>query len=206
MSERHVSGRHLSQEELERFVPRLREGRSGPPGEHRRHLEDCGSCRRELRSLRSLDEALAGLPPLAPSAGFTDAVMQRVRLPVPWYRRLWAAVAPHWLAVALGFSGAVSGGLVAWWVATRPELTLGGLAGFTLDRLSALFWSLVVGAGRLFWRTGLPDALAGLVRSVDPVEALVGMAVLALCSLTAGTVMARLFHGETPPRMRAAGS
>ena len=207
MSERHVTGSHLSQEELELFLPRLREGRSGPRPEQEEHLEACGRCRRELRALRSLDEALAGLPALEPSPGFTEAVMQRVRLPAPWYRRLWAGIARHWLAVGLGLSGAVSGGLVAWWVATRPELTLGGLADFSLERISALFWSLVVAAGRLFWRTGIPDALAGLVRTVDPVEALVGMAVLALCSLTAASVMTRLFHdGEVPPRMRAAGS
>lgn len=206
MSERDVSGPHLSQEELELFVPRLREEGPGPRREQRDHLEGCGRCRRELRALRSLDEVLAGLPDLAPSPGFTEAVMQRVRLPVPWYRRLWARLAQHWMTVALTASGAVSGGLVAWGVATRPALTFGGLAEFTLERISALFWSLVVAAGRLAWRTGIPDALAELVRSVDPVEALLGMAVLAMCSLTAGAVMARLYHDETPPRMRAAGS
>lgn len=206
MSERNVTGSHLSQEELELFVPRLREGRSGPRPEQEEHLEACGRCRRELRALRSLDEALAGLPPLEPSTGFTDAVMARVRLPVPWYRRLWAWLARHWLAVSLGLSGAASGGLVAWWVSTRPELTLGGLADFTLERVVALFWSLVVAGGRLAWRTGLPDALAELARTVDPVEALLGMAVLAVCSLTAGTVMARLLDEKMPPRMRAAGS
>lgn len=207
MSERQVTGDHLGQEELELFVPRLREGRSGPEPEHREHLESCGRCRRELRSLRSLDGALAGLPRLEPSPGFTDAVMQRVRLPVPWYGRLWARVVRHWLAISFVLSGAVSGGLVAWWVTTRPELTFGGLADFTLERVSALFWSLVVAGGRLAWRTGIPDALAELARSVDPVAALMGMAVLALCSLTAGAVMARLFERDsTPPRMRAAGS
>ena len=206
MDERNVTGSHLSQEELELFLPRLREEGAGPRPEQEQHLEDCGRCRSDLRALRSLDEALAGLPALEPSPGFSEAVMRRVRLPVPWYRRLWARVVQHWLAVSVGLSGAVSGGLVAWWVATRPELTLGGLADFTLERVSALFWSLVVGAGRLFWRTGVPDALAQLARSVDPVEALVGMAVLALCSLTAGTVMARLLDREMPPRMRAAGS
>lgn len=206
MSERRVTGNHLSQEELELFLPRLREERSGPRPEHKAHLEDCGRCRRELRALRSLDGALAGLPPLEPSSGFTDTVMARVRLPVPWYRRLWARVVRHWMAVALALSGAVSSGLVAWWVAARPELTFGGLADFTLERISALFWSLVVAGGRLAWRTGIPDALAELLRSVDPVEALVGMAVLALCSLTAGAVMARLYHDEMPPHMRTAGS
>lgn len=206
MTEDDVTGNHLSQEELELFVARLREGASGPRPEQRDHLASCGACRRELQSLRSLDEALAGLPSLEPSPGFTDAVMARVRLPMPWYRKAWARIVQHWLALALGVSGAVSGGLMAWWVSTRPELTLGGLADFTLERVSALFWSLVVAGGRLAWRTGIPDALAELARSVDPVQALLGMAVLAVCSLTAGTVMARLFTDEMPSRMRAAGS
>ena len=206
MSEENVTGNHLSQEELELFVPRLREGASGPRPHQRDHLESCGACRRELRALRSLDEALAGLPSLEPSPGFTEAVMARVRLPVPWYRKAWAWVLRHWLALSLGASGAGSGGLVAWWVSTRPELTFGGLADFTLERISALFWSLIVAGGRLAWRTGIPDALSELARNVDPVQVLAGMAVLALCSLTAGTVMARLFHDEMPPRMRAAGS
>lgn len=205
MSETNVTGNHLDQEELELFLPRLREGRSGPRPEQENHLDACARCRRELRALRSLDEVLADLPTLTPSVGFTDAVMARVRLPVPWYRRLWARIVQHWLAVALSASGAVSGGLVTWWVASRPELTFGGLADFTLERLSALFWSLVVAAGQLAWRSGIPEALSELAGSVDPVEALAGMAVLALCSLTAGTVMARLFTDEMPPRMRPAG-
>lgn len=206
MSEGHVTGDHLSQEELELFLPRLREGRPGPRREQKGHLEACGRCRRELRALRSLDEALAALPPLEPSAGFTDAVMRRVRLPVPWYRRLWALVVRHWLGLSMAASGVLSGGLIAWWVATRPELTLGGLADFTLERVTGLFWNLVVAAGQLVWRTGIPGALSDLAGSVDPVYAVAGMAVLALCSLTAGAVVARLFDRETPSRMRPAGS
>lgn len=206
MTESDVERGHLDQEELELFLPSLREEGTGPPSEHRRHLEACERCRTELRSLEAVDEALAALPELSPSPGFTEAVMARVELPRPWYRKAWAALVERWLVLAMVLSGAgVSIGGVAWWIAVRPELTPGGLASFALERVSALFWSLLVAAGRLLWSSGLPEAVRRLAGAVEPVEGLAAMAVLSACAGTAGWVMMRLMD-VSPPRLGAAGS
>lgn len=206
MKESDVKGGHLSQEQLEAFVPRLRTKDDGPPREHRRHLEACDRCRRELRGLESLDRALASLPDLDPPPRFTEAVMARVDLPVPWYRRAWAALLDRWLLVALVVAGAgASTGGVAWWVATRPELTVGGLSSFVLERISALFWTAVVAAGQLLWTSGLAESIRTVADTVDPVEGLAAMAVLAACAATAGVTMLRLMD-VSPPRLGAAGN
>ncbi|HKK08583.1 MAG TPA: hypothetical protein VKA44_06840, partial [Gemmatimonadota bacterium] len=118
--------RHLTREERELFLPDAPEGK--PPAEARRHVEGCERCRREVEALRSLHAALASLPRLDPRPGFADAVMARVRLPVPWYVRVWDVVTEHWLSLSLaaGLLGATVGtGL--WWLTSQPELTLGGL-------------------------------------------------------------------------------
>ena len=206
MTESDVERGHLTQTQLEAFVPRLRAEEDGPPPEHRRHLESCGRCRRELRGLEAVDEALGGLQQLEPSPGFTEAVMARVELPVPWYRKAWSALLERWLVLAVVLAGAgVSVGGVAWWIAARPELTPGGLAAFALERVSTLFWTAVVAAGRLLWTSGLAESVRALVGAVDPVEGLAAMAVLSACAATAGVVMLKLMEA-TPPRLGAAGS
>lgn len=206
MTESNVERGHLDQEKLEAFVPRLRAEDDEPSPEHRRHLDSCERCRHELRRLEAVDEALAGLPELAPSPGFAEAVMARVELPAPWYRRVWAALVGRWILLAglLAGAGASAGGL-AWWVAARPELTAGGLASFALERVSTLFWTLVVGAGRLVWTSGLADTIRALAGAVDPLEGLAAMAVLSACAATAGVVMAKLMDAS-PPRLGAARS
>lgn len=206
MTESDVERGHLTQEQLEAFVPRLRAEDVEPPPGDRRHLEACGRCRRELHALEELDEALAGLPELEPSPGFTEAVMARVELPLPWYRRAWTALLDRWLVLAVVLAGAgASGGGIAWWIAGRPELTPGGLVAFALERVSALFWTVVVAAGRLLWTSGLVESLRALVGAVEPVEGLAAMAVLSACAAVAGAVMARLMDAS-PPRLGAAGS
>lgn len=196
--------RHLSQEELELFLPRLREGGAGPREAHRRHLEGCRRCREELASLRSVDELLSGLPALEPPVRFTEAVMARVRLPVPWYRRVWSTVMDRWLLAVLAVLGGGATAGFSLWIASRPELSLGGLAEFAIGRISALFWTLVVAAGRLIWESGLPDLVRSLAGAFEPLQAAAAMAVLTLATIGVGVAMARLM-GATPPRVHAAG-
>lgn len=197
--------RHLTQEELERFLPRLREraGAAGPREAHRSHLEACGRCREELERLRSLDEMLAGLPSLAPSAGFTDTVMERVTLPAPWYRRMWSTLVDRWLLAVLTALGAGATGGFGVWIGLRPDVSLGGLASLVLERMSALFWTLVVSLGRLLWESGLPATVRSLAGSFDFLEAAAGMATLTLTTLAVGWVLARLMTAS-PPRPRGA--
>lgn len=197
--------RHLTQEELELFLPRLRrrDGAAEPPEGLRGHLESCGRCHGRLEDLRSLDRTLAGLPPLEPSPGFTEAVMSRVRLPAPWYRRLWNAVVERWLLATVVVLGAGATGGFGAWIALRPDVSLGGLTELALERVSALFWTLLVGLGRLLWESGLPATVRGLAGSVELVEAAAAMAVLTLSALAAGWVMVRLMT-ESPPQARGA--
>lgn len=196
--------RHLEQDELERFVPRLRaEGAAEPAAELRAHVERCDRCRREVVTLRRLDEALAGMPDHRPSPDFVDSVMARVRLPVPWYRRLWAEMTERWAPVLGCVAGVgASAGVTTWWIASNPEVSFGGLASFALERVSTLFWSLLVGLGQRLWASGLPGTLRSLVESVEPLEAILVLAVLSLCAVSAGAVMARLL-GASPPRVAA---
>ncbi len=203
MSERAMN-RHLDQDELERFVPRLRaEGAAEPSVELRAHVEDCGRCRRELATLRRLDEALASLPEHRPSTDFVESVMARVRLPVPWYRQVWATLVERWVLVIGCVAGlGASAGVTTWWIASNPDVSFGGLSSFALERVSALFWSMVVGLGQRLWASGLPGTLRALVDSVEPVEAVLVMTVLSLCAVSAGAVMARLMRAS-PPRVAA---
>lgn len=197
--------RHLEQEELELFLARLRrrDGAAEPPPGDRRHLRSCARCRERLERLRSLDEKLAALPSLEPSPGFTDAVMSRVQLPVPWYRRVWNAAVDRWLLVTLAVLGSGAVGGFGAWLGLRPDLSLGGLTSLVLERISALFWTAVVRLGQLLWESGLPAAVRSLAGSVELLEAAAAMATLTLATLAAGWLMVKLMT-ESPPRPRGA--
>lgn len=197
--------RHLTQEELELFLPRLRrqDGAEEPDEGLRGHLEACGRCRERLEGLRTLDATLAGLPSLEPSPGFTEAVMGRVALKAPWYRRLWNAAVERWLLVALAVLGVGATGGFGAWIALRPGLSLGGLTGLVLERVSALFWTLLVSVGRLLWESGLPATLRALAGSVELAEAAAAMGGMTLTALGAGWLMVRLMTAS-PPRPRGA--
>lgn len=185
-------GRHLREEERELFLPG--EGTGTPPEPLRRHVEACQHCHREVEALRALHVALSSLPLFDPSPDFAESVMARVRLPVPWYRRAWATLRAHWVAVAMATTLVVATvGLGAWWLASQPELTLGGLVGFTLDRLTALFWGAVVAGGRLLWESGLPDLVRGAAGKIGVTGALAGMAGIVVASLlTTGAMLKML--------------
>lgn len=199
MNERPMD-RHLDQEELERFLPRLRaEGASEPATALREHVEACDRCGGELAALRRLDEQLAALPSHEPSPQFVEAVMARVELPMPWYRKAWSTVVEHWTLLAATLAGVgASAGLTTWWIASSPEVTFGGLASFALERASAFFWSVVIGLGQRIWASGIPATVRSLAESVEPIEAALVMAVLSLCAVSAGAVMARLLGAEAP--------
>ncbi len=184
-------GRHLQQEERELFLSDQDTG--APPEVLRRHVDTCERCRREVEELRALHAALFSLPQLDPSPGFTESVMARIRLPVPWYVRAWATLRSHWLVLALAATLVVgTAGLGAWWLTSQPELTLGGLVGFTLERLTALFWGAVVAGGRLVWESGLPALLKEMAGRIGMTGALVGMAGIVLASLLTAGAMAKM--------------
>lgn len=197
--------RHLEQEELELFLPRLRrQAGAGEPREaHRDHLETCGRCGEKLEELRSLDASLAALPSLEPSPGFTEAVMSRVTLRAPWYRRLWSAVVDRWLLATLVVLGAGATAGFGAWIGLRPDVSLDGLTGLVLERISALFWTMLVNLGRLLWESGLPATIRSLAGSFELAEAAAAMGALTLTALAAGWLMVKLMTAS-PPRPRGA--
>lgn len=195
--------RHPTPEELEALLPRFR-AEAGPDAAVRHHVADCDRCRRELERLREVDEALTALPAVEPSPGFTDAVMARVRLPVPWYRRLLAWIAARWTVVVPAGSLAAASAALGLWIFTRPGVTPGGVLDWTLTRISALFWNGVVELGRLVWISGLPATLRRIADAVQPLEAAGAMALLSLTTAAVGLLMARLL--TTGPRRATIGS
>lgn len=192
--------RHLSDDELDLFLPGSTPEAGGePPAPLRDHLADCRRCRTELTALESLHTALRSLPDLSPPPGFTTAVMERVRLPVPWYVRAWSVLREHWLVALLALAGlAVTAGGMSAWLASQPELTVGGMVDFVLGRVTATFWAVVVALGRLVYVSGLPDLVETVRRQVGLAEAAGALALLSLASIAAAAGMAKLL---TPPPM-----
>ena len=68
---------HLTTEEIELWA----EGLLGAA--RALHLSDCSLCRDEAERERRVLLQIAGLPQLAPRAGFADRVMAQVRIPTP---------------------------------------------------------------------------------------------------------------------------
>lgn len=192
--------RHLSEEELELFLPEIpAEAGGAPPATAREHLAGCRSCRDHLAELESVHTALRSLPELSPSPGFTAAVMERVRLPMPWYARVWSIFRQHWLVAVLvlvGLGVTVAG--TSMWLAGQPGLTVGGMVDFVLGRVTATFWAVVLALGRLIYTTGLPDLVEVVRRQVGLAEMAGVLAMLTLASLAAAAGMAKLL---TPPPM-----
>lgn len=91
---------HLSAEQFQAFL-----GRELAAGEHaaaEEHLDACARCAAEMDGWRLLFEGLEDLPVLAPDGGFSDRVMEGVRLspPLPLAARVRTA-----LASVLGWGG-----------------------------------------------------------------------------------------------------
>lgn len=119
------------------------------------HLESCVRCRTAMDEWRTLFAELDGLGRLAPSAGFADAVMARVKAPEParepatsvpettaapgWLERLRPRGRRAWtLAGGALAAPAVAVVAVALAIFSHPLLTASNLATFVWWRLTAL--------------------------------------------------------------------
>lgn len=147
------------------------------------HVESCGYCEAELEGYRALHAALSGLPRLAPSPGFSDAVMARVRIPEPspvWAaiqrrlpstRRGWALVSAAIVAPALPLVWLVS------WILTQPGVSAAGM----WQRATAGAQSVGTNVVAQVFEWGLDSGVFGAARSVVealqtvPLEALAGV-------------------------------
>ncbi|HEU4586984.1 MAG TPA: hypothetical protein VFR95_14615 [Gemmatimonadaceae bacterium] len=139
--------RHLLPEEIDQLL----DGEVGfGTTPLKQHVRTCAECRAELDSARALVSQLEQLPHFTLSPGFTDEVMQRVHVFVPWHvaladtvrafipqRRRWRAAA--WAGVA---SVAAVMLLASLWLVTRLDAAL-FVVELGLDRVRAAgSWAL----------------------------------------------------------------
>lgn len=188
---------HLAPEAVERLA--LGAEASSREG---RHLAGCARCRAEVGEVRALHVGLAALAPLAPSPGFADRVMARVRLPAPvWVRALEALKArpSGALAAAAGALLAVVG--TATWLLAYPQVTPTAVAGLLADRGTTLAWQAVIAAARVVYDSGLASLVHGFRADLTPWTAVGGLATLALMGIGSLWVMLRLL--DVKPRLRA---
>lgn len=185
--------RHLTQEELD--VVLNREGRL--PDGRREHLHACDACRREAAELRQLTGALSRLARFEPSAGFTDRVMDRVRLPAARPAAAWLARWSEWAGAAAAVIALAAGGVWTF-LLTSSVVPVGPLLRLALRWVEAQAWDLVVGAGQLLFNTGIAPALADAVRALGPGTALGGMAALSAVALAASYTLVKLMQLPAP--------
>lgn len=166
------------------------------------HVQACGRCAAEVEDFRQLFAALAELPRVAPSAGFEDRVMARVRVAkapagavadrpsladrlralVPSRRMRWSLAAAFSAFPVLGTGAAVA------WLATEPSLSIQALWIFAAERFGAAASGAAAWAVEGLAATRVAGWLSafgkGLV-AVGPGQ--LGAAALALALLTAAS-------------------
>ena len=183
---------HLQAEELEALAM---------PGDHKlparssAHAAECDRCRRDVEELQTLHALLQALTPLQPVVGFSDRVMQRVRLPLPRRVRVLQAVRRHQVATAAAFAGAAAAvGVGLTWIARYPELTPMTIAAFLVQRSSALLWSGVMEVGRFVYGSGVLEMARGVAGQVTPVSAFVAVATVTLIGLASFRILLSLME------------
>ncbi len=191
--------KHLRPEELERLA--LPDGRK-LPARSSAHAAECDRCRGAVAELQSLHAQLQTLTPLHPMIGFSDRVMRRVRLPVPWRVRVLAAVRTHRVATAAAVAGAAAAvGVGLTWIARYPELTPVTVAAFLVEKSTALLWGGVMAAGRFLYGTGALQAAQGIAEQLTPLTGFVAVATVLFVGLAALRIMLSLMNVTTvsPP-------
>ena len=182
--------KHLRPEELERLaLP----GDRKLPARSSAHAAECDRCRREVVELQSLHALLVALAPLQPMVGFSDRVMQRVRLPIPWRVRVLEAVRKHQVATAAALAGAAAAvGVGLTWIARYPELTPMTIAAFLAQRSTALLWGGVMEVGRLVYGTGILQTAQGIAGQLTPLTAFVAVATVTVIGLASLRILLSL--------------
>lgn len=168
----------------------------------RAHAAECADCRVRVAEGRAVVEALEGVPHFAPSPMFTEKVMSRVEVFVPWHvaaldtvRRLIPTSRPaRALVAAVAGSVALVLTLGTLWVAYNATLVKLA-AELVTERVGGALLAAVGGVVSTIFG---PDVFATL-RAAGPV-ALIGVS-MALLALTAGVAVGmRLLAGAASRR------
>ena len=191
---------HLRAEELESLaIP----GDHKPPARSSAHAAECDRCRRAVEELQTLHALLQALTSLQPVVGFSDRVMQRVRLPLPWRVRVLQAIRRHQVATAAAFAGAATAvGVGLAWIARYPELTPVTVAAFLVERSTAALWSGVMEVGRLVYGMGIVQTTQGVAGQLTLFTAFVAVATVLFVGLGALRIMLSLM--DATPNSRPA--
>lgn len=161
------------------------------------HVAGCPRCRTEVVELQSLFAALRDLPVLAPSAGFADRVMAKVRVRRPaldvagaWLERIAPQTTRGWAAAAAVLAMPVLGAtvLIAWLmsqpgVSAQGLWTLGvGLAGDAASMSWQWAWARLAGSTLAVWASQLTELLGSVGRGE------LGLAAVLFMTLTLGSI------------------
>lgn len=191
---------HLTAEVLERAA-----GNPGAVSEtDRRHFESCAQCAAGIEDVGHASVVLRGLSALEPRPGFVDRVMARVRLPLPWHRRVVVAARERKLA-SLSLAGGLAavGAGAAVWAVRFPDLRPQALASWMVGQAGDLFWQVMQGLGRMAYALGLTDLAGAIAADLSLTSALAALATIALMSMGSFSVMVRLVRGAEPTAIRA---
>lgn len=197
MNEQQIRQTHLTPDEVEAVA----DDSAALADPRRRHLDACASCAREVEESRRLSMALAALPAWTPSPGFAERVMARVTLPVPWHRRVVAAVRDR-TAAGIGVAAMLAALLAgtALWATQFPDLRPLALAGWLGVQAGDLLWSTILAGGRTLYALGLTDVAAALGAELTVTSAVAALATVALVGMGALSVMIRLLRHQ-PARL-----
>ena len=199
---KHGKTKHLRPEELEALAlagDRKLLARSSA------HAAECARCRNQAEELRVLHCLLQALTPLQPMVGFSDRVMRRVRLPVPWRVRVLETIRERWVAASAALAGGIAVlGTGFAWAARYPELTPIAVTAFILERFSAVLWGAVMDVGRLVYGTGIVQMAEGIAGQLTLLTAFGAVATVTLVGLAALRIMFSLLNEPAASRPASA--
>jgi anti-sigma factor RsiW len=195
-----VYGKHLTADEVETFALDL----PARPRRAEAHLAECAECRREVASLRALDSALSGLGHLAPGLHFAGRVMARVRFRAPWYERAWAVTRERWVALAAASISLVAAtSLMAVWLTSQPELSVGGLTGLMLQQAHDFSLQVIMAVGSFLWSSTLVRWIIEAAERIGVEGMILILSALSLVTISTAGAMVRLLQ-PAPLRLRDA--
>lgn len=200
MTEQSIRQAHLTPDEIEAAADES----ASLPRARRAHAGSCATCAHEVAELRRLSSMLAALPARAPSAGFADRVMARVVLPVPWHRRMHAAVRER-SAAGIGVAATLAALLAGagLWAVRFPNLRPLAVVAWVASLAGDLAWQGAIAVGRLAYVMGLTDLAGALQADLSLATAFAALATIALVGVGALAVMVRLVRYEPGELARA---
>lgn len=131
------------------------------------HLRACTRCTAELDGARAIVAALQGMPMLAPSAGFADAVMARVQIaPLAMKAPAPSVARRRWMPRRMAAMAAVAVLMLPVLAVTGAFAAMGALWGVVRGWAGEVSWNLFSEGTEVLIRTGLfqwgSDVLGGI--------------------------------------------